>query len=155
MKTASGSAHGQQGEKGEKGEKGERGEKGEKGAHGQPDDDHRHPVEALSLVIKDSSRILGFIALALTLVLLAGGLFAFFLSVHYYDSLRATDSATCAFWKDIGTVVPGTAPPDEASPATVRIILDARAAYAGDDCGTLPPPSQQLTQLEQKYGIRG
>ena len=119
-----------------------------------PDYDHQHPVEALSRVIRDSSRILGFIALALALILLAGGLFAFFLSVHYYDTLRATDSTTCAFWKDIGTVVPVTTAPD-ASATTIRIILDARGAYTSYGCGTLPPPSQQLRQLEQKYGLPG
>jgi hypothetical protein len=108
--------------------------------------------EALRTVVRDSTRILAYTAFTMALFLLVGGLAIVMVSVHYYDALRATDKSTCDFWEDIGTLVPALSPPPP--PSVVHLIADARTVYNRHGCGALPPPPQQLLQLERKYGIR-
>jgi hypothetical protein len=108
--------------------------------------------KALRRIIQDSTKTLAYTAFTMVLFLLIGGIAIVFVSVHYYEALRATDKSTCDFWGDIGTLTPELSPPPP--PSVVHLIADARTVYNRHGCGTLPPPPQQLLQLERRYGIR-
>ena len=61
-------------------------------------------------------------------------------------------SASCSFYKLTGTIPPTLSPPT--AKLGVAFILDARLAYSGQGCGSLPPPSPALVQLASRYGLR-
>ena len=62
--------------------------------------------------------------------------------------------ASCALWYSIGTVsvtpVPPVTKPGEEG---ITLVIDARNAYVGQNCGSLPPPSAELKKWATYYGL--
>ena len=88
-------------------------------------------------------------AVLATLILLLAGLASLGYTARA-NMIRLQSS--CSFYRVLGTAPVVLSPPT--AKLGVALIIDARRAYAGQGCGTLPPPSPALVQLAGRYELR-
>src|ERR1700748_645222 len=113
----------------------------------------KDPKEALNKIQKDSARILAFTAISvsalMTVVVIVGSWFGY----HFYQQITQGRSSTCSFYHDLGTIPLSSSGPTATGRVGVKLIVDARNSFEQRGCGALPPPSRELIQLAEKFGI--
>lgn len=128
-------------------------------------DKHTDPLDK---VTRDSSRILAFTALVLSLVLIVVIAIGTVLVVRAFTQLSSDDAraqkqtevivreeaSLCDFFNVIATVPVITSGPHKSTKILVRWIIDSRNTYAARSCvPRLPNPSHDLLQLAVEYNL--
>lgn len=63
--------------------------------------------------------------------------------------------ASCEFWRALAPLPASFQPPAKApSELSVTLISGARSAFAGQDCGTIPPAAPSLVTWARYYRIK-
>lgn len=128
-------------------------------------DKHTDPLDK---VTRDSSRILAFTALVLSMILVVVITVGTIIVVRAYSQLNSDDSraqkqtevivreeaSLCDFFNVIATVPVITSGPHKSTRILVRWIIDSRNTYVARSCvPQLPNPSHDLLQLAVEYNL--
>ena len=105
----------------------------------------------LRTTLREAHRLRGYMLAAVVLLLITAVTVLAVTVAGQQSELKAS----CEFWQPL-TGLPVTAVPPQKMPAalSVDLIVAARAAYSGQGCGKIPPPSPSLVKWAEFYGIK-